>query len=350
MDESKVQQNTPRSNLLYPTSSISSNNGTPGSSQRNSLRSSPANIPPVSAIPLVYRPPLNQYLKIAVIRSPTDVVLCNDPEQPGKKREVVVSSLPNQKQENGQQDSQEKTDSNKRDIPVPKITSVKGYGRDVPSNYNIPQSYIRFNHPSYEEVDEAVEYNIDEEDENWWKKDEDFGPESRPKVIWEGDMIIDEESEKTLQSLAPIDVITRNPRYYNSAHGTYWLIEKHRPRLPLCVLERMMDVLEKATGFEMIVTVAQAEKILAQKIPILTEIFANKPPVIKEPRYVNDGIAIQRSTADTSSKSSDRIPAFGPPITLSAAIYKVYNYWMQKRSRLKKPLLRRFWPATSTTE
>ena len=199
-------------------------------------------------------------------------------------------------------------------------------------------------------MDEAVEYNIDEEDENWWKKDEDFGPESRPKVIWEGDMIIDEESEKTLQSLAPIDVITRNPRYYNSAHGTYWLIEKHRPRLPLCVLERMMDVLEKATGFEMIVTVAQAEKILAQKIPILTEIFANKPPVIKEPRYVNDGIAIQRSTADTSSKSSDRIPAFGPPITLSAAIYKVYNYWMQKRSRLKKPLLRRFWPATSTTE
>ena len=134
MDESKVQQNTPRSNLLYPTSSISSNNGTPGSSQRNSLRSSPANIPPVSAIPLVYRPPLNQYLKIAVIRSPTDVVLCNDPEQPGKKREVVVSSLPNQKQENGQQDSQEKTDSNKRDIPVPKITSVKRYGRAVPSN------------------------------------------------------------------------------------------------------------------------------------------------------------------------------------------------------------------------
>lgn len=349
MDESKVQQNTPRSNLLYQTSSISSNNGTPGSSQRNSLRSSPANIPPLSSIPLVSRPPLNQYLKIAVIRTSTDTVLCNDPEQPGKKREVVVGSLPNQKQQNYQQDSQE--NSNKRDILVPKITSVKRYSRDVPSDYNVPQSYIRFNHPSYEEVDEAVEYNIDEEDENWWKNNEDFGPESRANVIWEGDMMIDEESDKILQSLAPIDVVTQNPRYYNSPHGTYWLIEKHRPRLPLSVLERMMDVLEKATGFEMIVTVAQAENILTQKIPLLTEIFANKPPVIKETRFVNDGIAIKSSTMDTAAdKSSNRIPAFGPPITLTAAIYKVYNYWMQKRSRLKKPLLRRFWPATSTTE
>lgn len=353
MDESNLRA-SPRGNLLLQPSSLSSsNNGTPASSQRTSTRSSPANLPSIPPPPLVSRPPLNQYLKIAVIRSPNDAVLCDDPENPGKKRQVVVGSLLDQKQEKTEETTQEKAIKNKRDIPVPTITTVRQYERDVPPDYEMSESYIRYNHPSYEEVDEAVEYNVDEEDETWWKNDDDFGPDSKAKVFWEGDTMADDDSDEMLQTLSlhPGDVIALNPRYYLSSHGTYWLIERHRPRLPLTVFERMIDVLEKATGFETIVTVAQAERILVDKIPILSEIFSNKPPDIKASIFSDGGLAIQSSSNATADKTTpDRIPAFGPPITLSAAIYKVYTHWMQKRSRLRKPLLRKFWPATAMTD
>lgn len=275
-------------------------------------------------------------------------MLCDDPERPGKKRQVIVGTLTNHKQEQTEQASHSKTEdnNNKRDIPVPTITIVRQYERDVPPDFEVPQSYIRYNHPSYEEADAAVEYNIDQEDEIWWKNDEEFGPCSKAKVIWEGDAI-ESDPDDILQTLSPSDVIAQNPRYFMSSHGTYWLIEKHRPRLPLYMFEKMMDVLEKATGFETIVTVAQAETLLVKKIPMLTEIFSNEPPVIEKARYHNEGIAIQSSS---DAKPPARIPAFAPPITLPAAIYKVYNYWMLKRSRLKKPLLRRFWPATSSSD
>ena len=278
------------------------------------------------------------------------MVLCVDPERPGEKREVIIGSLSDQKQENKKQQTQKMEDNNKRRIPVPTVKTVKQYQRDVPPDFCIPQSYIRYNHPSYEEVDDTVEYNVDEEDENWWKKDESFGPESKAKIIWEGDAIIDDSSAQLLSKLSPGDVISQNPRYYMSPHGTYWLIDKHRPRLPLSVFEQMLDVLEKATGFETIVTVAQAEKILSQKIPILNELFSNKPPIIEKRRHWNGRVSLQSNTDTTAAITPKRTPAFGPPISLSAAIFKVYNYWMQKRSRLKKPLLRRFWPATSTTD
>ena len=42
---------------------------------------------------MIARTPLNVYLKIAVIRNPTDEVVCNDPERPGMKKRVVVSQL-----------------------------------------------------------------------------------------------------------------------------------------------------------------------------------------------------------------------------------------------------------------
>lgn len=249
MDESNLRA-SPRGLLLQPSSTSSSINGTPASSQRTSTRSSPANVPSIPPPPLVSRPPLNQYLKIAVIRSPTDVVLCDDLENPGKKRQVVVGSLSDQKQEKTEETAQKKEDNNnKRDIPVPTITNVIQYERDVPPDYDIPESYIRFDHPSYEEVDEAVEYNVDQEDETWWKNDADFGPHSKAKVIWEGGLLSDDDSDETLQSLAlrPEDVISQNPRYHKSSHGTYWLIERHRPRLSLSVFERMIDVLEKVS-------------------------------------------------------------------------------------------------------
>ena len=44
------------------------------------------------------------------------------------------------------------------------------------------------------------------------------------------------------------------------------------------------------------------------------------------------------------------MPFLAPPITLKQVIHQVYTYWVQKRSKLKKPLLRRYWPVTSTND
>ncbi|KAL3803328.1 hypothetical protein HJC23_009292 [Cyclotella cryptica] len=383
MDDSKLQHRTTPKNpsVSQPSSTNSSISDTPNSTQRTATRSSPATAPAVASTsgPLVVsRPPLNVYLKIAVVRSPHDVVLCEDPERPGKTKQLVVGSLAERRRpeddrpkadieqrtavaaaaaDDDDDDKRNKTQNSKKtEIPVPTITTVKRYARDVPPTYQIPQSYIRYNHASYEEVDEAVEYNIDEDDENWWRADSEFGPDSKPKIVWENARGETVDTDESVSMLTMRDVLLQNPRYLLSSHGTNWIIRKFRPRLPLLVLEQMMDVLDKATGFETIVTVAQAEKILIAKIPCLTEIFDEKEPVIEKSRFVDRAEIVGQSTATTGADSMDknptarRIPAFAAPITLSAAIHRVYNYWMQKRSRLKKPLLRRFWPVTSISD
>lgn len=81
----------------------------------------------------------------------------------------------------------------------------------------------------------------------------------------------------------------------------------------------MIDILEKETGFDMIVTVNQADRFFQKKIPRLYHIFPTKAE--------NDG-----------------------GVTAKVIINDVYNYWVQKRSKLKRPLLRRFWPVTSTED
>jgi len=74
----------------------------------------------------------------------------------------------------------------------------------------------------------------------------------------------------------------------------------------------MLDLLEKATGFEAIITTQQAETLFKTELPQIYYIFPNKAAR----QVIND----------------------------------VYNYWVQKRSKLKRPLLRRFWPVTSSDD
>jgi enhancer of polycomb-like protein len=44
------------------------------------------------------------------------------------------------------------------------------------------------------------------------------------------------------------------------------------------------------------------------------------------------------------------LPTLAQPITLSEMIQQVYTYWLNKRSRLRKPLLRRYWPVISSSD
>ncbi len=94
--------------------------------------------------------------------------------------------------------------------------------------------------------------------------------------------------------------------------------EKGTMPLPLTMLEIMLDVMEKATAWETIIRYDEAENLILQKLPQLYHMY---------PIKAKAGIC-----------------------TMKHVLTDVYNYWVSKRSKLKRPLLRRFWPVTSSDD
>jgi enhancer of polycomb-like protein len=139
-----------------------------------------------------------------------------------------------------------------------------------------------------------VEYNLDEEDETWLENQPLFGLKINQRKM--GDTSVE---EKDLHVMKPI--------------------------LSLAIFERMIDVLEKATAFETIITLHQAERLVLGKIPSILRVFPSS--------HVNKG----------EQKKKD-------VVTVKTVVDSVYNYWVQKRSKMKKPLLRKFWPVTATND
>ena len=220
-------------------SSIPPPSTTTGSGGVGSTTNNNTNNPPAASTPplLIARTPLNAYLKIAIIRNPTDEVICNDPEFPGTKKRVVVSELldgsltkvgtakqddDNERKnneddcnkeeaktkaavtatttsntnnetsapknnDNKKETKKEEDEGPKKEIPVPTITTVPTYDLDIPPTYQIPPSYVRYIRPTYHETQhETVEYNIDAEDETWWRNNKDFGPDATCTILIDG--------------------------------------------------------------------------------------------------------------------------------------------------------------------
>lgn len=160
---------------------------------------------------------------------------------------------------------------------------VESYDKDIPPTYAPPKSYVRYRRPTHDELLNNLEYVIDGEDEVWLMNNSRFGGASaKPGKKNEGD-----DAKPTFQ-------------------------------LPLGMLETMFDVMEKATAFEAIITMDQAEALILQKLPQLYHMY---------PIKARAGVT-----------------------TLKHLFTDVYNYWVSKRSKLKRPLLRRFWPVTSTDD
>lgn len=88
--------------------------------------------------------------------------------------------------------------------------------------------------------------------------------------------------------------------------------------LTMSMLEVMLDVMEKATAFDAIITLDQAENLIIKKLPQFYHMY---------PIRAKAGV-----------------------VTIRHVINDVYQYWVSKRSKLKRPLLRRFWPVTSTED
>ena len=212
---------------------------------------------------------LNVYKKIAVIRKLSDSLTYEDTE--GQLKSVSAEQL-------GDAIATATpltTTKLKHDIPVPLIRTVGSYECDVSAEYQAPLSYVRSHRPSPEELKEKLEYVLDAEDETWLNNNPKFGGKNDKK----------------------------------DANG------HPLPRLSRDMLEKMIDILEKETGFDSIITTHKAEEVFRVQLPEFYRLFPSKPRngVVATKHVLND----------------------------------VYSYWMQKRSRLKRPLFRRFWPVTS---
>ncbi|KAL9182604.1 hypothetical protein ACHAXT_013256 [Thalassiosira profunda] len=418
-----------------------------------------AAVPPPTGPRVVARPPLNAYLRVPLIRGEDDAVVCPDPGRPGTTKKIEVGKMMAVEQKTEEEkegaagntklgggadgkssaikpetsndqtaEASEAKEKNKKEIPVPTITAVRGYDVDVPPTYAVPASYVRNVCLHYDEaMDGNCEYNIDEEDEAWWRENDEFGPESKARVVMPGEegdgtkvegdagtyaageaggkgvappekargkkgqfvkktsskddanddaMDVDVDSAASDASLPPAapsppkksytveQVLLLNPRYLHSRHSTRGLLRKYNPKLPLHLLERMLDVLEKATGFESIVTLPEAERLLAAKIPELVAIFG---PLSERERRIlaeDEERSLRRRLPLTLTNQLDgaggfvdaldeldaTFPALAPPVTLPQVISQVYDHWVAKRSRLRKPLLRRYWPPTAPTD
>ena len=105
-----------------------------------------------------------------------------------------------------------------------------------------------------------------------------------------------------------VDLVAQDMEWLEG-HLKYGEYGDPRYRISMELFNTMLDVLEKASGpiFPSIVTLHEAE-----------EIFKRKLNLVKTPQ--------NRSTVD------------------------VYHYWCSRRSLLKKPMLRRFWPPTAIND
>ena len=107
---------------------------------------------PAPPAPGLQRAPLDVYKKITVIRRPEDTVVYEDSH--GRLQRITdlgdsaLTATPS---------LQPRV---KLDIPVPTITHVESYYQDIPDDYEVPRSYVRYQRSTTEENESSVEYNL----------------------------------------------------------------------------------------------------------------------------------------------------------------------------------------------
>lgn len=170
---------------------------------------------------------------------------------------------------------------------------------------------MRYLRPTQEELRENLSYVSDAEDEVWLLNNSKFGGSC------------DSSSGRPTEALSAISAVARSSKKRDKSGSTTpggTTREDGTPtfQLPIVMLETMMDVMEKATAFEAIITMDQAEGLILRKLPQLYHMYP--------------------------------IKARAGVVTVKHVITDVYNYWVSKRSKLKRPLLRLFWPVTSSDD
>ena len=192
---------------------------------------------------------------------------------------------------------------------MPRINNVESYNKDLPATFAPPKSYVRYQRPTQEELRENLEYVIDAEDEVWLHNNTKFGGSCENSTV--------RESTGTTTTGAEPSASKKRDKAGGSVAGSR---EDEKPtfQLQIGMLENMLDVMEKATAFDAIITLDQAEVLILKKLPQLYHMY---------PLKARAGV-----------------------VTMKHVLTDVYGYWVSKRSKLKRPLLRRFWPVTSSDD
>mmetsp|Transcript_23137 Transcript_23137/g.33901 ORF Transcript_23137/g.33901 Transcript_23137/m.33901 type:complete len:655 (-) Transcript_23137:198-2162(-) len=148
----------------------------------------------------------------------------------------------------------------KLNIPIGDVSYDADYDTQVPSDFSVPQNYVRYTKKIGDDEDITVDYCLESEDMVWLKE--------HPKLN------ADTELKNHLTSSA---------------------------------FERIINIFERSTGFGDPIDQCTAERLVCQFLQWRPQI-ANK------------------------------------------LVVEVYQRWLWKRSRIQKPLCRRYWPQTSATD
>ncbi len=225
----------------------------------------------------------------------------------------------------------------KLDIPVPRITIVESYNKDLPANYIIPKSYVRYQKATVEEIENTIEYNLDEDDELWLANHPIFGTNNiSPAIVPLSDTTptshgAKKQKKSPKSSKADSPIVTSNLQGGIEDKNKWFNVEslQVKPCLSQLTFEHMLDLLENATAFETIITLNQAERLIINRIPYMIQIFGSSGSTKKD-----------KNKQKQNKKS----------INVKIVIKEVYDYWVNKRCRLRKPLLRKYWPVTATND
>jgi enhancer of polycomb-like protein len=187
---------------------------------------------------------------------------------------------------------------------------------------------VRYTRLSHEKLRDSLEYVVDTEDETWLRSNSKFGGAS---IVVEEEIIsviatstVDDSKQQLTSTAMDEDTcISTSEAAEDLSKGSTKrkVTTKISPKtciLTISMLEIMLDIMEKATAFEAIITLDQAELLILKKLPQFYHMY---------PVRAKAGI-----------------------VTIRHVINDSYQYWISKRSKLKRPLLRRFWPVTSTED
>lgn len=202
---------------------------------------------------------------------------------------------------------------------MPTITHVANYERDVPATFEVSRSYVRYQRPSLEANETAVEYNVDEEDEGWLAENSLLGTKKSMK----------KKGRKSGNQTEELTTLTEESATGGDTSDEDARSVEKKSTLSLRMFEHMIDLMEKATGLETIITLVQAERLIVANIPHFLQLF---------------GSAHTGPAHNQEQKKSKNV------VNVKTVITEVHNYWVNKRSKLRKPLLRKYWPVTASND
>lgn len=297
--------------------------------------------------PMIKRPPLDVYKKIVIVRKPSDSVTYEDSE--GNLQ--TITDLTNASttvvrfflhlfhvfintfllqishifdEYIGLQNPALQSKA-KLDIPTPKITLVQTYKQDLPANHEISSSYVRYRKPTPDEIDCMIEYNLDAEDEDWLRS---FHTKHTTKLF-------SNDTNNNSNNTNPLSPRSQTMIPRSPGLSSLGITNSIYPNLTPNTLEIMMDLLEKQTKFDVIPSPSQAHALFVDKIPI---VFYTKLPSTTTSNSTGANLNNSTNLASLSVKKAKFISE------------QVYQYWVNKRCKLKKPLLRKYWPVTASND